>query len=248
MRQSGFQGGEDGNDRYELVFDISCDAPHAAIVEYGHGGFHLPDRIQWGATPKVKFTEDGRPYINIPFRHYTPAQAGAGSTNTAKRQMMPIHIHKEAKRLALRIRQNAGHQWHGKPVKKGRYRGRKRLRAVDKYSWQGSSPLRLDRSDPRRWVQGEHSGPRSSLSNPPKEQPGWTTSKYDGMFKTGPKGHESYMTIRTITPDSEGWNIPAQQGRFLAQKTVERIQRQMHYFEEVVLAGIMESLTGEVPE
>lgn len=57
----------------------------------------------------------------------------------------------------------------------------------------------------------------------PLSNPAWQTSKFEGLFKSGPKGHTSYMTIRTITPHSLGWNIPAQAGRHVARRVAHEL-------------------------
>lgn len=49
--------------------------------------------------------------------------------------------------------------------------------------------------------------------------PAWKGSKFGGLFRSTVAGGGSrYMTIRTVTPHSEGWNIPAQQGLGVARQ------------------------------
>ena len=54
--------------------------------------------------------------------------------------------------------------------------------------------------------------------------PTWKSSRFHGLFKTGPAKHTQYMTVRTVTPNSKGWNIPAQAGRFIAAAVASEIR------------------------
>ena len=75
----------------ELEVSVINLAPHAAVVEYGHPGFHLPSRVKnWPhRNPK------GRGYIRVPFRHFTPGNKSASAR--AQRAAMPAEIYQMAK-------------------------------------------------------------------------------------------------------------------------------------------------------
>lgn len=87
---------------------------------------------------------------------------------------------------------------------------------------------RLDRSDVQPMIQlggpgadgAEGFEERRSARNVPGlgTNPAWQSSKYHGLFRAGPRGHSQYMTIRTMTPDSEGWHIPAQLGKGIVRR------------------------------
>lgn len=47
-----------------------------------------------------------------------------------------------------------------------------------------------------------------------------TASIYEGLFRSGAKGHGQYTTIRVITPDSQWW-IPGRPGLHVAQRVAE---------------------------
>ena len=211
------QGGQDVS-WYEIVVEVTNTCPHAQIVEEGHAAFHLPSKINW-AGPNVKHTKKGTPYLSIPFRHrqyQTEKQADiGGATRMALRAMMPEAIHKEARKLSFTRPMRAGRQYDAQ----GRYT------AKDRYHWGG----RLNRSgastgfhvSPGGTVVGERRGEHSVA--PGMVNPAWKSSKFHGMFKSGTKGHPQYMTIRTITPDSPGWNIPALAGKFIAAQVASGI-------------------------
>lgn len=202
--------GEDESGLAEVVITITNTARHASIVEDGHAAFHLPTRINWSG-PRVKQGKNG-PYMHIPFRHSafaTPDQLDEkGYTVGARRRMMPADVYALAKRLHYTTRRNIGpiHTSSGQFV------------AADRYQWGN----RLARGHVRTgFIAGEHGlyeerrGPRQIGRT--AMNPEWKTSRFEGMFKSGAKGHASYMTIRTITPHSSGWNIPAQVGKGIAR-------------------------------
>ncbi|MGB0972405.1 MAG: hypothetical protein ACPGVG_15810 [Mycobacterium sp.] len=230
----------DGN-TWSLVIMVVNTSPHASIVEEGHGAYHLPSVINWGSNKgRIKRTSTGKPYLHIPFRHAAHVPAGeriegssqTGTTLHALKRMMPEHIYKKAKQLTPRIGQNVG------PVRSASGQ----FQAADKYRWHGDNPaphrrnLNFRGSTPSIQLgsakhghgTGEHNigfeahrGARMVGRDPkgrPMVNPAWQANKFHGLFKAGPKGHSQYMTIRTVTPDSVGWNIPAQQGRFVARR------------------------------
>lgn len=200
----------------ELHVTITNTSPHASIVEDGHGAFHLPSRINWGSSPRVKRGKNG-PYLHIPFRHHTPPKAGGGATRAATRSQMPQDIYRRAQRLQRRVATRAG------PIRNAAGQ----FLAADRYS-RSKGPARLNSN-----VDGVRVGPggqavvhRHTTARPVAgrikgrqvENPAWQTSRFHGMIKTGPARHTRYLTIRTITPESRGWHIPAQMGHGIARE------------------------------
>jgi hypothetical protein len=236
----------DGDLQFEIIVDITNTAAHASFVEDGHPAFHLPSRIDWSrGDGRIKRTEDGRPYLHIPFRHYAyrrgataeelasgepprHTREGSGYTYQAVRNMMPESISREASNLQRRLPTNAGVQ----------RRPDGQFLAADRYRWehpQQHHNRRLDRSGTSpMFIMGgrdigyeEHRPARQVGKDPqgnPMVNPAWQSSKFHGLFRGGPKGQEQYMTIRTITPDSEGWHIPAQVGMGVARSVASIVE------------------------
>jgi len=252
-------------DTWEVVVAITNTCPHASIVEYGHPAFSLPQAINWGSgTGRIKRNEKGEPYLHIPFRHAAFADADKreeqGMTQGTLRRMMPEHIYAQARNLSRVIKQNAGLQYgvHG-------------YRAADKYHWpkqrhrrrlnrgHTSPSIQLganQRQDPGAHSPGrhnvgfeEHRGARMvgrDRNGGALVNPAWMRSRFHGMFKSGPKKHTQYMTIRTITPHSAGWNIPAQHGRYIMDKVATSL-RSDGRLQEVMLMGVHEALGEAQP-
>lgn len=224
---------------YAIELSITNSSPHAQLVEEGHAAFHLPDVIDWSATGgSIKRGPHG-PYLHIPFRHSAYASAGSrteqGYTYAAKRAMMPKDVSQAAARLSRTIRLNQGRVYRdtlARDLDVGRRRGplvERQFVQADRYSW--GRRLRRDttpgiRIGPDGVGYEEHRGARAvgrGAGGRMLENPAWKTSKFEGLFKSGPKGHTSYMTIRTITPHSRGWNIPAMAGKYVARKVAHEL-------------------------
>lgn len=240
--------GENHNDEFEVVVEVVNTAPHASLVEEGHGAFHLPSVIDWSAANgRIKRTSTGKPYIHVPFRHRAYADEAAreeqGLTTATRRAMMPEHIYNAAKRLSFTQSLGVGpiHNAAGQFVQADRYKWGRRLNRG------GTTPQFImggpgvSAGGPGEPGYEEHRGARvvgRDANGAPLLNPAWTSSKYHRLFRTGSKGHAAYMTIRTVTPDSKGWNIPAQQGLFIAEK----VARHAEGSEE--LRAIMEAAVG----
>jgi hypothetical protein len=87
-------------DAASMHAEVRNVAPMARWVETGHGAFHLPSRIDWGAA-RTHRTEQGRLYLIIPFRHYS-AQRGVraqASSPRAQRGAMPRAVYNVAQHL-----------------------------------------------------------------------------------------------------------------------------------------------------
>ena len=239
----GGQLGTWGLDRVEIVVGVTNTAPHASLIEEGHSAFHLPDKIDWARmTGRIKRTKDGRPYIHIPFRHRAYASAEEreekGLTAGTIRAMMPSEVYKKAERLTYTQKLGVG------PIRTptGQWV------AADRYKWGG----RLERGGTRpAFIMGageaaheEHRGARQvgrDGNGAPMINPEWGGSKYQGLFKSGSKGHTQYMTIRTITPNSPGWNIPAQKGLYIAAR-VARSAEASEQLRALVLEAMLSAL------
>ena len=221
----------DGSTSVGVELSVTNTAPHASIVEEGHGAYRLADKIDWGNTGgSIKLGKDGTPYLHIPFRHTVPGGEGGGMTKSAAKAQMPQSVYQQAKRQVWRVANNAGPQRASAPAgQRGQFRQRDTYRTED--FGRGGTSTRMRRGqtstsfapDPstgelvqeRRGARTVAAGRRGKdLVNPE-----WKTSRFEGMIKTGGPGHTRYLTIRTLTPDSEGWNIPAMMGYYVAART-----------------------------
>jgi hypothetical protein len=184
-----------------LTFAVVNPTPQAAWIEEGRMGFHLP--AHWGrGTGKWKIGKSGRRYAHVVFRHRTPVQAAGGSTPGRRRMAMPAQIASLASQLVDGARLS--------------------MAAV-------SEALETGRSVPRRMRPGAPLG--GDLFKQGKSYdyyrelfPGsvpdylpsgydWASSPFEGLrhrIKPTPEGgfQSTYDTVRTITPDSEGFFIP----------------------------------------
>ena len=234
---------ESGEDRIRATLLVTNTAKHARIVEDGHSAFHLPDRINWSDPMlRIKRGRTGRPYMHIPFRHYTEAEAGdaSGPTRLRLRSMMPDHIYEMARALQRRVNRNMGPMYAAGGFRSSdgtEHRGQLFAQA-DLYRWHGaragrdrrlqfgpSSPGVIVLPDGRAMV--AHKGARLVTGGIGKGpggtdavNPAWQTNKYEGLMKTGAPGHTRYLTIRTITPDSPGWWIPSRHGHGIRRQVV----------------------------
>ena len=218
---------EEGDGRWLVELVIVNTANHASYVEDGHAAFHLPDKIDWGG-PRVKHGPSG-PYLHIPFRHAAYVAEGdradKGVTLQALRRMMPQEVYQEAKRLARVV-----------PLRVGPIRQDGRFIAADRYAVDAGQKKRPSRLEGRPGVAfvasatgeifEEQRGARG-------KNPGWGSSRFEGLFKSGPAGHTAYMTVRTITPRSPGWHIPAVEGKPVIA-TVERLVGETPEFGQLV--------------
>lgn len=216
----------------EVVVDITNTAKHAHVVEVGHAAYSLPAKINWASTTgSIKRTKDGKPYLHIPFRHFAYASPGerakAGHQRSTVAAMMPEVIYRQAKALARTLPQRVG------PV----YDAAGRFQQRDRYVVQRTSMGQLARLRHTAGI-----GTTAALSQragdagldvdvrraarqvaPGLSNPAWQTSKFHGLFKSGPAGHTTYHTIRTITPWSEGFRIPAVPGKYIVARLAKSI-------------------------
>lgn len=189
-------------DQDGMAVTITNFSKHAMIIEEGRAAFHLPSRIDWSKTKNRR--------VIVPFQHATPPETGEdlqdkGRTYRSVRAMMPHEIYEYASQLkpGERLTKKTPHPVHGESHPAGRF-----MQAA--FYAPPAKP-----TDYAKDMTGQHDAMQkpfvSKLSH-------WKFSKYHGMVKTGAKGHTKYTTFRTITPESKGWNIPAQSGKYLIPK------------------------------
>ena len=229
--------GDDSNVRYEstgegalitATLSITNTAKHAWVVEVGHAPFSLPDAIDWSdGGGSIKRSKDGTPYLTIPFEHSayaTDKEADRkGLTRATRARMMPRQIHEQAKKLTPTNRNNAGPQFGAGGAAGG---AGQVFKQRDTYS--RGTHLHDTRTKPNteHWRGARYVGVSSSgqtLSNP-----AWKSSKFQGMMRStqeiaGGRTQSAYRTLRTITPNSLGWRIPAMIGKYVIRQVREEL-------------------------
>ena len=229
---------EEVGDTFEVVVEVVNTAAHASVIEDGHAAFHLPSTIDWARmTGRIKRTKEGRPYLHIPFRHTAHAsasqQAAKGYTRGARKAMMPQDVYQQAKQLTFTQRLGVGpiHTAKGQFVQ------------ADRYNW-GTRLSRLGIATGTAERRGATLA-GTSQKNTPMVNPAWKGSRFSGMFRTGSEGHSSYMTIRTMTADSKGWNMPARKGLHIAEKVARAAEGRE--VADLVNAQMLAVLAGGAP-
>lgn len=227
--------------RVEFIFEVVNDSEHAQIIEEGHSAFHLPSRVDWGSgSGSIKRGKKG-PYLHIPFEHRAYASPSkrkkGGYTVSTIKAMMPSDIHREAKKMGAVLRRHMGpiRDPSGQFVAADRYQ-----RPKDPHTLVRPHMAAGFRHHRGEWVEERRSERQVA---PGHTNPAWQASKFAGLFKAGAKGHEQYLTIRTMTPQSRGWNIPARHGHFLAEKTAQAVAREDR-LGRAVMAGVEHVLGG----
>jgi len=213
VRETSHSGAQGEIVGWEMTIEVVNVAEHASIIEEGHAAFRLPEKIDWtNASGKIKRTEDGKPYLSIPFRHSayaSPAQQQRqGLTRATVKAMMPRHIYEAAKSLDRSVRLNAGRQFRMSVAQRALSARKPDGTVMEGWIKPGEKYVQHQQMDRYRWG-GRLEGPK------------YESTRYHGMVKMGPPGHTEYMTFRTLTPDSPGWNIPAQPGLHVARHVAE---------------------------
>lgn len=222
----------------EVVVDITNTAKHAHVVEVGHAAYSLPAKIDWSSTTgSIKRSKDGKPYLHIPFRHFayaTPgARAKAGHQRSTVAAMMPEAIYNQAKALARTLPQRVGpvYDASGQFVQRDRYTVH-RTAIGQRRSLQHDVDLPLDRPRDILMQLSARTGDATLFAEVRRIErsisgagfnPSWGASKFSGMIKSGPAGHTTYHTFRTITPWSEGFRIPAVPGKYIVARLAKSI-------------------------
>lgn len=189
-------------------------APYAYVLEYGHDGYHLPEKIDWGAAEargKAKRTKDGRRYLNIPLRHYSPGSASGGIASGRARAEM------SASAYALAVKMNRSREAYLKAQEAFARTGRKAVRGNRWMSKAYSLPTAPSALRDRAIAKEGHPGYT------------WRSPELQGLTQktqVSPSGVRSstYTTFRTLMEDSVGWYIPPMQGYGFAAKTREAIK------------------------
>lgn len=155
-------------------------ADHARFVDEGRAGFHLPS--SWGkGAGRWLVGKDGHRYARVPFRIESPTGEGGGRTRGHIRRSMPNRVYSFARKLEPRQRLS----WTPNEYRLSRHYRQMAQQGLDV---------------PQRLVDvGGYT---------------WKASQFDGLFvaemqrtENAPR-HATYMTVRTITPESDGWYIP----------------------------------------
>ena len=213
-------------DNVTSVYEVVNQAPHARIIEDGHPAFSLAAAIDWSSrNGRIKRTSKGVPYLHIPFGHAayaSPAQrVQQGLTVATLRSMMPADVYRDAKKLASTTSLKAGPQFRTDSgglqqfVQADRYKTGGRLGQVE-----GGPRFTAGAETTETWRSSRTVTGRTA-SGARLTNPAWQTGRTSGLFRTGPKGHSKYLTIRTITPHSDGWNIPAAPGYGVARQVAQ---------------------------
>jgi len=233
--------------QFEMVVEIVNTDPQASIIEEGHAAFSLPRKIDWGRTDgSIKTGKKGNKYLHIPFKHRAYAsetvRTQAGYLPASRKAMMPAEIYDQAKALVFTKADRVG------PI----YNKRGQFVAADRYNWEkGQRRLKrvaghtgYKRSKTGEWYEerrGEQRVGRDKHGD--LVNPEWKSSRYAGMIRANTAGQTEYFTIRTLTPDSPGWNIPARPGLFIAQR-VASILGNNRGVQEALVQGVNEVLGG----
>lgn len=227
------------------VFNL---APHAAVIEEGHGPFSLPSRINWG-RPSVRRGKNG-PYIIIPFQHFTPS----ASAPSSRRRSMPAGVYEVARqlrpgeRIALHPREG-----DAMPVQRGdRVVAMRQGRTI---SPTNPAPFTESR---RIWIRGQpeaqHPGgarsPQSIAAGLELGQAGspfrTSASIFEGLQKLpGQGGGSKYMTFRIITPRSQGWIIPGRAPTHLSQRAAAATEAEVRHVLTEALSADAARIIGE---
>jgi hypothetical protein len=199
----------------ELAAAVANTAPYAKVLEDGHGGYHLPSHIKWGESARAKTTKDGRRYLTIPFRHFTPGAAAGGLSTRRMAAMMPQDVYRDAL-TALR----------GERTKRAQAALGRLAQAGTRLSRPYGHHARTDARFPPALLQ-------RAIKQEGKPGYTWRSRTYEGLRRyeqrnplTGSKS-STYLTFRTLTEDSVGWYIPPHPGYQFAARTVERVREQL---------------------
>ena len=257
---------ETGESTYEVVLAVTNTANHASIVEDGHPAFHLPSKIDWSsANGSIRRTATGSPYLIIPFRHAAFIEPGArgagdggtgGPTTHALKTMLPREVYREALAMEHSHALKTGPVFEVRQAPRGgvHRRGQRIPAGVtyqqfvkkDSYSWAKDSS---NRSTALKRPRGFHrpgqivAGRKESwveTRGARGKNPAWGGSKFEGMRRMGePKG-TAYMTWRVITPDSQGWHIPALAGKHVAAQVAQVVPDVVGPFIEEAFHNLLE--------
>lgn len=226
---------EIGDANIALTVAVVNTSPHAPWVEEGHSAFSLVDKIDWGSTSgRIKRGKNG-PYLHVPFRHAAyvgeSQMVRAGYTTAARKAMMPADVSRAARALTATVRRNAGAQYRPGRQITNQLQAPPQFLQADRYTW-GDRLQRDVRAGVTVSPPGRAGSPGVATIERRSERqvgrglvnPAWQGSKYQGLFRAQQGSGSHYMTIRTITPQSLGWKIPAMMGRFVANRVATMLR------------------------
>lgn len=191
----------------ERVSDFEADVvskiPYASAIEEGSPARDLHQLLQ--TSRKTRITRDGKRYLIIPFRWGTPGtdknpRVGFGAN------VMPPEVHKGW--LSGQYGDSSRIVGHGWRISGSGHKVRQRT-----YSWGG----RLTQNDLSALGIGTEFNGKTYKSHP---MAGMVQMRRGG---TGAK-HTQYLTFRTMTEGSPGWEVPAIEGRWPARTVSEQIK------------------------
>jgi len=203
------------------VLAVVSPDEYGDYLERGHAGFHLA--AHWGARGgRWLISKQGTLYARVPFRSRTPGDISGGLSTGRKRSMMPSEVYRKALGLPHRGRLTGFGDLYKQSKSYNYYR-------------------RAGQTMPER-LKGEQGYT-------------WRSSAYEGLFRATavtPAGgrHTSYMTIRTITPDSPGWWIPPQPPLRIFERGLERaapvVQAMLNEAAVADIEEALEAVTGDL--
>lgn len=249
---------EDGRSAFHLPSRINWSRVGGSIKQGQNGPYlHIPFGHSAYASPAARERQ--------------------GYTRGAVQRMMPQDVYAEAKHLRRTVRRNVGPIFRfaqrqggkvvGYTVQTGQAARRKALGMdgrgrgkdaqfiqADRYKWgdrlqRPERPPMIQLGGPGAPAGTEGFQERRSEKKVPGSgtNPQWASSKWQGMFRSGPRGHSQYTTIRTMTPHSQGWHIPAQVGKGIARQIGTFVQQDGRVLDllQTGVDEIMQAATGE---
>jgi len=180
----------------EIVVTMTNTSPHASIVEDGHAAYRLPEKIDWNRAPRVKRNKDGDPYLHIPIRW----RAYATQEQIEAQGLTPATVRRMLPEDVYKETLELGHVTPKRvgPIYRDGKGGKRQFVQADRYKYPKRKPHRLTGTkDPR----------------------------HEGLMRTGTPGHTQLLTILTLTPESKGWLIPAQEGKHIVRDVMATAPR-----------------------
>lgn len=219
----------------ELACAVLNVSPHAEVLERGHGGYHLPSVIDWGAAEgrgTAKRTKEGRRYLTIAFRHYTSGSAAGGISSARARAMMPTTVSRAARTLHGLTEPRPGRDPIALRSDRERAEAARAAVALRAAGTRLSRPYELlAQMFPNAGGRGPSYFDMAQRARHEEGQPGytWRSRTYEGLrprVQTNPatgRTSSAYQTLRTLTEDSTGWFVPPMPGRAIAARTVAAV-------------------------
>lgn len=191
-----------------LEYTIYSDDPKAAWIEEGAQGWDMKKLLH--TSHKVRESRDGKRYLIWPFRHGTPNTTVVGEYAGAE---MPGEVH----------------DW---------WRARPRDTWSSRVTSTFTEPSLIDGATPvtrRRYAWGDR-----LTANDLKDMgldPEGAARNLVGMVRFDSDRREDgrYITFRVLHEDSDGWQIPARDGKYPAQAALDSV---MKHYEQIMQAAL----------